>query len=308
MCTIGNAFYEMNGIGVQSVFKQCDLIKKTSFIDPSVLTDNVTGIRYVPFTRHKCNDTPAWAGINEYGVSFVAADSYIDSRKADRCKSTEKKNASVFEMYLEIIKSFKTAEEAVKMAKEFYENKIYADCTDPLTDILLISDADNMYFIETVNKIVRIIHRTSGHFASTNHCRMFFEAAPYEENHSTYLRLDRAEKILQSNPNIDGIGDLLRDSYYGKTVWSVCRYANQGESENVSGSDTSSGEIKEDMFYTQAAVIFTVEKTAADKPRVICEYVLNGNASEKGKGIAWRPFEAALTESVDFIGKTQNYK
>ncbi|MCM1525431.1 MAG: hypothetical protein NC120_13360 [Ruminococcus sp.] len=298
----------MNGIGVQSVFKQCDLTESTTFIDPSVLTDNVTGIRYVPFTRHKCNDTSVWAGINEYGVSFVAADSYIDSRKKDSCKSSERKNASVFEMYLEIIKSFKTAEEAVKMAKEFYENKIYADCTDPLTDILLISDSDNMYFIETVNKIVRIIHRTGGHFASTNHCRMFFEAAPYEENHSTYLRLDRAEKILQSNPNIKGIGELLRDSYYGETVWSVCRYANQGELENVSGSATSSGEIKEDMFYTQAAVIFTIEKTDADKPRVICEYVLNGNASEKGKGKVWRPFETALTESVDFIGIDQNYK
>ena len=292
MCTIGSAFFESNGIDMQSVFKQCDLTAATSFIAPSVITDDSTGIRYVPFTRHRGDETPAWAGVNEYGVSFVAADSYIDSRKVDRCKSTEKKNASVFDMYHNIIASYKTAEKAVAMAKEFYENKIYADPSDPLTDILLISDAENMYFIETVNKTVRIIHRTNGHFASANHCRMFFEAVPYEQNHSTYLRLERAEKILQTKPDIDGIGELLRDSYYGKTVWSVCRYASFSESEKSSEADPCS-DIEEELYYTQAAVIFTVEKSVsnADKPRVICEYVLNGNAAEKGKGFVWCPFE-----------------
>lgn len=307
MCTIGSAFFESNGIDVQSVFKQCDLTAPTSFISPNVITDNSTGIRYVPFTRNRGTEIPAWAGVNEYGVSFVAADSYIDSRKMDRCKNPEKKNASVFDMYLNIITSYKTAEEAVIMAKEFYENKIYAAHSDPLTDILLISDAENMYFIETVNKVVRIVHRTNGHFVSTNHCRMFFEVVPYEQNHSTYLRLDRAEKILQSKPDIDGIGDLLRDSYYGKTVWSVCRYANMTKAENAAVSDPSSS-IEEDLYYTQAAVIFSVVKSAAnaDKPRVICEYVLNGNPSEKGRGFVWSPFENELPETVDYIGNTQN--
>ena len=74
MCTIGSAFYDINGVGMQSVFKQCDLINKTTFIKPEVKTNNNSGIRYVPFTREKGNETPTWAGINEYGVSFVAAD------------------------------------------------------------------------------------------------------------------------------------------------------------------------------------------------------------------------------------------
>lgn len=308
MCTIGSAFYDINGVGVQSVFKQCDLINKTEFIDPKVITDNDSKIRYVPFTRIKGNETPTWAGINEYGVSFVAADSYLDSQKEGALKNHEEKNASVFDMYLRIISSYTNAEDAVVMAKEFYENKIYADPSDPLTDILLISDAENMYFIETVNKRVRIIHRTNGHFASTNHCRMFFEAVPYEQNHSTYLRLDRAEKILQTKPDIDGIGDLLCDSYYGETVWSVCRYANL--TENINKSDDNLGSnTEEDLYYTQAAVIFSVRPIyGSDKPEIICEFVLNGNASEKGKGCIWRPFIDTSSEKIEYIGKSENLK
>lgn len=308
MCTIGSAFYDINGVGMQSVFKQCDLINKTTFIKPEVKTNNNSGIRYVPFTREKGNETPTWAGINEYGVSFVAADSYLDSQKEDYCKSPEKKSDSVFDMYLKIISSYKTAEEAVVMAKEFYETETYTDPTDPLTDILLISDAKNMYFIETVNKKVRIIHRTNGHFASTNHCRMFFEAVPYEQNHSTYLRLDRAEKILQTKPDIDGIGDLLRDSYYGKTVWSVCRYAHL--TENINKSDDTLGcDTEEDLYYTQAAVIFTVNPIVnSEKPEIICEYVLNHNASEKGEGFIWQPFITNSDKAVDYIGRSENFK
>lgn len=310
MCTIGSSFYRMNGVDVRSVFKQCDLVNPTQFLTPIVKTavnklgdaDMPETIRYVAFTRIRGNECPAWAGINEYGVSFVAADSYLDKNKVSPKKNAVLNSDTVFDMYLRIITSYTSAKEAVMMAKKFYETVEYADL---LTDILLIADEREMYFIETVNKKVRIIQRNVGHFASTNHCRMFYEAASYEQNHSTYLRLDRAEKILQSRSDINGIGDLLRDSYYGKTVWSVCRYA------NLTGLNDGKAEkepAEEEMFYTQAAVIFTVKPCSGSggKPEIICEYVINGNASVENVGYAWRPFENKAPQKVAYIGKSEN--
>lgn len=310
MCTIGNSFYRINGVNVQSVFKQCDLVNPTRFLTPVVKTavnktegsDTPETIRYVAFTRIRGDQCPAWAGINEYGVSFVAADSYLDKSKVTPNENAALDSDTVFDMYLRIITSYKTAKEAVMMAKKYYETVEYADL---LTDILLIADEKEMFFIETVNKKVRIIQRDMGHFVSTNHCRMFYEAVPYEQNHSTYLRLDRAEKILQSRADINGIGRLLRDSYYGETVWSVCRYA------NLTGLDD--GNVKqelteEEMFYTQAAVIFTVKPCSGSdgKPEVICEYVINDNASVENAGYTWRPFENKAPRKVDYIGKSEH--
>lgn len=310
MCTIGSSFYHLNGINVQSIFKQCDLVNPTQFLTPVVKTAvNKTKdanapetIRYVAFTRIRGNECPAWSGINEYGVSFVAADSYLDKNKVSSKKNAVLDSDTVFDMYLRIITSYTTAKEAVMMAKKFYETVEYADL---LTDILLIADEKEMYFIETVNKKVRIIQRNIGHFVSTNHCRMFYEAVPYEQNHSTYLRLDRAEKILQSRADINGIGKLLRDSYYGKTVWSVCRYANLTVLDN---RESEKEAAEEEMFYTQAAVIFTVKpcSQSGGKPEVICEYVINGNASVENAGYTWRPFENKAPQKVAYIGKSEH--
>lgn len=310
MCTIGSSFYHMNGVNVQSVFKQCDLVNPTQFLTPVVKTavnktKNANApetIRYVAFTRIRGNKCPAWAGINEYGVSFVAADSYLDKNKVSPKKNAVLDSDTVFDMYLRIITSYTTAKEAVMMAKKYYETVEYADL---LTDILLIADKKEMFFIETVNKKVRIIQRNIGHFVSTNHCRMFYEAVPYEQNHSTYLRLDRAEKILQSRADINGIGNLLRDSYYGKTVWSVCRYANLTGLDNVISEKKPA---EEELFYTQAAVIFTVKPCfqSGGKPEVICEYVINGNASVENAGYTWRPFENKAPQKVAYIGKSEH--
>lgn len=310
MCTIGSAFYRVNEVNVQSVFKQCDLVPPTKFLPPTVQTAvNQVGdanmpesIRYVAFTRVKEDKYPAWAGVNEYGVSFVAADSYLDKNKENHVNNFSKSSNTVFDMYLRIITSYTTAKEAAMMAKEYYETVNYGDV---LTDILLIADEKEMYFIETVNKKVRIIQREIGYFVSTNHCRMFYEAVPYEQNHSTYLRLDRAEKILQGKADINGIGDLLRDSYYGKTVWSVCRYASL---TGVNDENATKESAEEELYYTQAAVIFTVKPRSGSggKPEVVCEYVLNNNASVENAGYSWRPFEDKEPKTVSYIGKIEN--
>ncbi|MEI8633347.1 hypothetical protein P4S72_17350 [Vibrio sp. PP-XX7] len=66
----------------------------------------------------------------------------------------------------------------------------------------------------------------------------------YPANHSTYLRLRRAEAILQEKPCEAGIRLLLTDQYYGKTELSVCR-----ETEYV-GQE----------FHAQAAALFTATR------------------------------------------------
>lgn len=307
MCTIGNSFYNLNGVNVQSVFKQCDLVDNITFLKPVVKIATVGSetIQYVAFTRLRGEETPAWSGVNEYGVCFVAADSYLDEEKIEKKKALNIQNttkASVFDMYLNIITKFKTAKDAVAMAKKFYETEQYGE---ELTDILMIADEAEMYFIETVNGEVRIVKRTDGHFASTNHCRMFYEAVPYEKNHSTYLRLKRAEEMLQSCSDDTGIGNLLRDSYYGKTVWSVCRYASVTEFD-----DANTDNSDENLFYTQAAVIFSIKRNSVSggKPEVICEYVINGNAADSDEKYVWSPFDSGRAEpqKVSVIGKNEN--
>jgi len=295
MCTIGNSFWEQSGFLNNTVFKQCDLVDPTVFLNPVKKTSQA-GIDYVAFTRNRGDLTPAWAGVNEYGVCFVAADSYLKKNEKGLWKTIE--NApTVFDMYLRIITDYKTARDAVAMAKDFYET---VDYSDDLTDILMIGDSHETFFIETLNKEVRIVRRTNGHFASTNHCRMFYGTAPYDQNHSTFLRLNRAEALLNKRDDNTGIGDLLRDSYYGKTVWSVCRYKSvtDADIEIVESTD-------EDMFYTQACVMFTIMPKEVSLPRVVCEFVTNGNAKDK-EGYVWLPFEDGEPSKPVFIGYNEN--
>jgi hypothetical protein len=293
MCTIGNVFSNGNlDIRYNTVFKQCDLQDQTVFISPVVSIDSGTGIRYVAFTRKKPdNTTPAWAGINEYGISFVAADSYLMPSAADNINAlytNVPKEASVFDMYLSLISQCKTLDEAVQKANDFYQNM--KQPTD--TDILLVADANRSCFIETYAGAVRCIERTDKFFVSTNHMRMFYGAADYEHNHSTHLRLQRAETVLAGNPTHSGVGDLLRDTYYGESVWSICR------SKEITVA-------QETPFFTQASVIFNVPNAqdSAGKRDSLVEFVINGKPDEAGKGIAWRPFSSTYQTPVDYIGK-----
>ena len=261
MCTIGNVFSPNNqgmkgSMSQRIVFKQCDLMGKTVFYEPQIAT-GTEGIRYMPFLR-KGSSGP-WSGVNEYGVSFVAADSYIN--ETGKAQMTGEKNGSIFDAYLKIIAGYKTAREAANYMKAFYQN----DFKEP--DILMIADFDDCFFIESWNGKVQMVERPSGFFASTNHFRMIYNAVPYRSNHSTYLRLQRAESILQSSPGKAGVEQLLCDEYYGKTVWSICRTAQDVPAE-------------EEPFFTQASVIFWLNKNLslrADKISVDIDYVINGN-------------------------------
>lgn len=301
MCTIGNIFYTgRNDIKYNTIFKQCDLQDATTFISPAVNINTDTGIKYVPFTREKGDGTtPAWSGINEYGVSFVAADSYLRKNNNKNDISTKNSNSllyvdmpkttSVFDMYLDLIAKYKTAKEAADSAEAFYREYLKGE-TD--TDILLVADATTSYFIEALAGNVICVECEKNFFASTNHMRMIYGAVDYANNHSTYLRLQRAEAILQSNPTHSGVGDLLRDKYYGQSVWSICR------SNNIVVS-------QEAPFYTQASVIFNVplNSDSSGLKDSLVEFVINGKPDEQGKGFIWRPFTSTYQTPVDYIGK-----
>lgn len=292
MCTIGNLFSESAPARYNSVFKQCDLQDKTQFILPELA--NTHGIDYVALTREKPDGTtPAWSGINEYGIAFVAADSYLKNNGESGISHARyldpPKSQSVFDMYLSLISKCKTLEEATSIAVDYYERQM-TGATD--TDILLIADAAGSCFIEAYAGTVICSVRREKFFASTNHMRMIYGAVDYADNHSTYLRLQRAEAILERTPAYNGIGDLLRDKYYGESVWSICR-----------SRETTVAE--ESPFYTQASVIFSIPDITLPNGRKdsVIEFVLNAKPDEKGKGIVWQPFSGGSQKPVDFIGK-----
>lgn len=247
VCTIGNLFHD----GLSYTFKQCDLVEKTEFIEPSVVNGE-SGIRYLPFRREgRSGDTPCWAGINNYGVAFVAADAYTNREY----QITDEWKQQIFSEYEKIISSYRTAKDAAKAMTNFYMTGF------PAPDIVHITDANIAIFIEYTPAGPELIgswERTDGFFASTNHFRMLPDAIEYDKDHSTYLRLERAEAILQSKPEIEGIAAALRDQYYGQTSLSICRVADNPP-----------------QYHTQANVVFMT-----DGKRVDCGYILNGSPRE----------------------------
>lgn len=246
MCTIGNLKTE----ACRLTFKQCDLAKRVNFYQPQVQIAD-TGIHYVAFKREGSDG--AWCGVNEYGVAFVAADSYVNENG-----DLQSVNNDIFAQYLRIITDFKTADEAAKMMKYFYEK----DFLSP--DILMITDINRAFFLEAADGQVIMTERENGFFVSTNHFRMVYGAVPYRQNHSTYLRLQRAESILQTDPTPTGVKAVLSDRYYGDSVWSICR------------SNTLTTP-QEEPYFTQASAIFHVSMAEGTKIRVDCNYIINGN-------------------------------
>lgn len=254
MCTIGNKFINNNG-GILT-FKQCDLEKKNNFLEPQI---NEKGdILYMPFLREQDGvvSKGPWAGVNNHGVSFVAADNYV--QRQYKIDVSEKKVNSLFEKYTSIISDFKDAKSAADSMLEFYKNHFKAP------DIILIADKDNAFFIEAYGKSTISVQRSDGHFAATNHMRLLPGAVRYEDNHSTYLRLHRAETILQSDDSINVFEKILSDQYFGKSVCSICR-----EKDIVP--------IQEDPYFTQASVAFYVDSSN----KVNMGYLLNGNPRTK---------------------------
>lgn len=261
MCTIGTVF---DGQTIRT-FKQCDLIPTTHFNDPVVKPGSNGVENYIAMTR-----TPElgrlWAGVNNHGVGFVAADSY--TLTSPTYYATDDEVDALFQAYESSICSFTNVVAAANYLSSFYQD-MGNGSPFPAPDISLLSGwADEAQtipmsiFLEYMprpflHNSVRKIVRTAGHFASTNHFRIQPEAITYPANHSTYLRLGRAETILQQTPTMDGIVSVLTDQYYGKCELSVCR-----ETDYI-GQE----------FHTQATAIFS--STPGENP--VCTFQVNGN-------------------------------
>ena len=246
MCTIGNVFIPADN-GVLS-FKQCDLKVKTQFLPPQIVKG--TGdIQYYPFTRVGSNGP--WAGVNNYGVSFVAADAYMEVNEKNEA-IVKDVPGDIFEAYTKILSDCTSAQQAADYMSNFYK-------TFGSPDILMINDATASFFIETDGQAVECIKRTDKFFACTNHFRMLYGGVLYPHNHSSYLRLARAEAILQNDTSTDGVYDVLRDQYFGETVFSVCRVNKQTPPQ-------------EEPYFTQATALFYVNGRSVN-----CAYQLNGN-------------------------------
>ncbi|MFO0586237.1 MAG: carcinine hydrolase/isopenicillin-N N-acyltransferase family protein [Polyangiaceae bacterium] len=216
MCTIGAVFAD----GGVHLFKQCDLASTTQFQAPAV---RVGALRYIAMTR---SGRPGlWAGMNEAGVSFVAADAYTN-------RTYEVEDADVdalFNAYEKAVATCKSAGEAADQLQAFYRSYCGGQGF-PGPDIAMHADPTQAIFTEytpgpNLRGSVREVVVRGGFLASTNHFRVQPDAVVYQANHSTYLRLDRAETILERAPSLAGVVQVLSDQYYGPSELSICRVA-----------------------------------------------------------------------------------
>lgn len=262
MCTIGVVFNEDRIY----TFKQCDLVPLVTFNEPA--TRLGAAGRYIALTRGQ--DGRLWSGLNEFGVGFVAADSYTADAGFE---ITGEDVEALFAAYETSLSAFTTAPAAAAYLASFYLGQL-ADSPHPYPapDIALHTgwaDAAQTEPIAILTEYrpgfdnpnpVRQIQLEAGFYVSTNHFRLHPEDSLDPDNHSSYLRLARAEIILAEQPDYDGIRALLCDQYFGPTELSICRETAAPEEE----------------FQTQATALFTVAPEGT-----LCEYQINGNPLEQ---------------------------
>lgn len=257
MCTIGVVMDQSNIV----TFKQCDLIPTVNFRLPETRRGTRDVEAYIALSRGE-GEGHMWSGVNSNGVAFVAADAYTTSSLYN---VTPEQTEALFSAYEDSVRGCSSPREAAARLSKFYLAGF------PAPDIALYSGWEDSpsgripvaIFLEYMpnpsnQSPVRQIVRHEGYFVSTNHFRLQPESITYPSNHSTYLRLNRAETILQSSPNKDGVLELLRDQYYGPTELSICRETDYQGQE----------------FHTQATSVFTVGGS------IECEYQINGNPKD----------------------------
>lgn len=259
MCTIGTVF---DGNTIHT-FKQCDLIPVTTFNEPDVRAGSNGVNSYIAMTRQ--GSSGIWGGVNDHGVAFVAADTYTTTAANYYASSAQVE--ALFAAYEASIGSHTSAAAAAQSLIDFYRNT-GGNTPFPAPDIAMISGWEDPQKTQPISILieympnpfnqdsVRLIKRRNGFFVSTNNFRLQPDAVQYAANHSTYLRLQRAETILQVDPSHQGIKTLLSDQYYGQTELSICR-----ETEYL-GIE----------FHTQATALFSVNANNS-----VCEYQINGN-------------------------------
>lgn len=247
MCTIG-CILDAPGAR-QWTFKQCDLVEPTLFLEPEI-EEGEDGIRYVAFRREGSNGP--WAGFNDCGVGLVASDAYLEDD--DEVNPEGPLPADLLETYIEVLSECATLEDAVELMRSFCEEMRPAD-------IVLLTGPEGAVRVESSpSHGVQLTGIEDGPLVCTNHFLTLPGGVTPEENPSTYLRLERAEEILEGSPDADGVARLLTDQAHGPTTDSICRVARD-----------------DDEYSTQAAVAWVTRPDG----RMDCAYLLNGNALGK---------------------------
>ncbi len=251
LCTVGSVFERESSAAQEQqrllVFKQCDLAAPTHFLEPE-LREGEGGLRYVMFEREGA-DGP-WAGCNSAGLLVVAADAYLDAEE----NPPYEPEASPLPAYAHLLAHCRSAHEAAA-----YMRGIYEALGAP--DMILVADRTRAVLLEcSPTHGVRELEGDAGWLASTNHFRLLPGAVTPEEDPSTYRRLERAEELLEAEPNLGGVAALLHDQADGETERSLCRVAEE-----------------EGQYFTQASVVFS----AGEDGSIDCLYLLNGSPRTK---------------------------
>ena len=219
-----------------------------------------------------------WSGVNQRGVSFVAADYYTNAPdntgEPTRFFVTSSHTGpspdvdALFRAYEQAVAEYGTAADAIEFLSSFYLTQGKKEDPVPFgaPDIVLLADPTQTIFLEYYpgdragEAKVLTLSPQQGWFAATNHARLFLQTVDYSRNHSTYLRLARAEAILERQPTPDGIKSVLEDQYYGETELSICRIA-----------------AEEGQYFTQASVILSASAAGPCG----ATYLVNGNPRTK---------------------------
>jgi len=239
MCTIG-AIKTKNGF---QIFKQLDLPRKTEIFQPEIRRGKAG--KYLAFSRE--NAKGVWAAANEHGLTFVAADANCEKQ----FPFSENDKKRLFQFYEKITADFADLENAEKFIRERFENDFR------VPDIVAIGNGERFILLKFhPSQIWERDEVSSGALFCTNHfcheSNLHFNVAR-EKDESTFLRLETAQELFAKGESLEAI---LQNHDNGPGEKSICRHGKSGE------------------FFTQACVIFKIEK------QVSAKFTLNAKTCE----------------------------
>jgi hypothetical protein len=234
MCTIG-AVLKTELI----LFKNCDLKKNTLFYQPKIKKGKY---KYLAMTRK--GRPGCWAGINEFGLGIVAADTYTKKEYMAKPYTTY----NIFKGYEKTISDHKNVDDALVFLKDYYKKKI-----KHVPDLLILGDKKKIAVFEFIppNKLgIKI--KNKGFILRTNQFKLLDGGKNKKEDPESYIRFENALRFVKK-ANLSSIKMLCSDHKDGPSKFSVCRHGKKGE------------------YKTRASVIMTARKN------IKSYYILNNN-------------------------------
>jgi hypothetical protein len=212
MCTIGAIHNSRELI----IFKNCDFEKKLLFYKPQKRKGKY---HYLAFARN--NRPGLWAGINQFGLGIVAADTYTKKTYKEGPHTTN----GIFKGYEKTISDYKNVDEALGFLKDFYKNKIKV-----VPDLVMVADREKMAVLEFIppNKFgIKI--KKNGYLLRTNQFKMLKGGKNKNQDLESYIRFENALKKIKLGKSVNSIINLCRDHTSGPSKFSVCRHGKNNE-------------------------------------------------------------------------------